>query len=157
VARHNTSKIGNAINSHLALSFMFITRAPGIQFQVGGVGKLWRGTRSSLSGLELVFGCAANSRCRFVQKCLSAATKTAYISEIRRNTRYIAKGTESVSLLALQPHRFASAAFCCYKLHDMRNFKGMASNGRTLRQRFANICWVVPNSSLIAPDSSTIS
>ena len=140
MARHNTSKTGTAINSHLTLNFMFITRAAGIQFQVGGVGKLWRGTRSSLNGLELVFGRAANSRCHFVQKCLSAATKTAYISEIRHNTRYVAKGTESVSLLALHPHKFASASFCCYKLHGMMYFKGVASNGRTLRQRFANIC-----------------
>ena len=60
MARHNTSKSVAAINSHLALSFMFITRTPGIQFQVDVVGKSWRGTRSSLSGRELVFGYAAN-------------------------------------------------------------------------------------------------
>jgi hypothetical protein len=90
MARHNTSKTGTAINSHLALSFMFINRASGIQFQVASVGKLWRGTRSSLSGLELVFGCAANSRCRFLQKYIFTSTKIAYIPEICcHNTRCI--------------------------------------------------------------------
>jgi hypothetical protein len=72
---------------------MFINRASGIQFQVAGVGKLWRGARSSLSGLDLVFGCAANSRCHFLQEYVFASTKIAYISEIRFNTRYITKET----------------------------------------------------------------
>lgn len=79
MARHNTSKTGTAINSHLALSFMFINRASGIQFQVAGVGKLWEVTRSSLSGLESVFGCGAKSRCHFLKKYLFTSTKIAYL------------------------------------------------------------------------------
>jgi hypothetical protein len=43
VARHDTSKTGTAINSHLALSFIPITGAPGIQFEVVGVGKIVAG------------------------------------------------------------------------------------------------------------------
>ena len=58
-----------------------------------------------------------------------------------------------MSLLVLQPHKFASAPLCCNMLHDMKNVKGVASNGRTLRQRFVNICLVVANSRLIGPDS----
>jgi hypothetical protein len=81
---------------------MFISMAPRTQFQVAKVGKLWRGNRSSLSGLELVFGCAAIPCYHFLQKYWSPSIKIACIPEIRHNARYVTKGTGSVSLLAAE-------------------------------------------------------
>jgi hypothetical protein len=55
----------HAINPRLALRLIFMTRAPRIWFLMVDAERLWRGTLSSLCGLELVFGYPANSRCHF--------------------------------------------------------------------------------------------